>query len=88
MLIKNFRYLRIYLPIKIQNMLTKRDVNLEHNFDGKNMRFNNFWSLLFKRRFELDDWFILINDVSIPSTHVGFYLCKKKLIQKYTELLN
>ena len=56
MLIKNFRHLRIYLPIKIQNMLTKRDVNLEHNFDGKNMRFNNFYSLfLFTRRFELDD---------------------------------
>ena len=55
MLIKNFRHLRIYLPIKIQNMLTKRDVDLEHTFDGKNMRFNNFCSLLFRRRFELDD---------------------------------
>ena len=56
MLIKNFRQLRIYLPIKIQNMLTKRDVDLEHTFDGKNMRFNNFCSLfLFTRRFELDD---------------------------------
>ena len=67
-------------------MLTKRDVDLEHTFDGKNMRFNNFCSLfLFTRRFELDDWFKLINDVSIPSTHVGLYLCKKKIIQKYTE---
>ena len=55
MLIKNFRHLRIYLPIKIQNMLTKRDVDLEHTFDGKNMRFNNFCSFLFTRRFELDD---------------------------------
>ena len=55
MLIKNFRHLRGYLPIKIQNMLTKRDVDLEHTFDGKNMRFNNFWSLIFRRRFELND---------------------------------